>query len=89
MQVHCAHILVKEEQNAIQILKELDSGKEFSEIAREQSLCPSGRDGGDLGSFGQGQMVPEFEKAAFALKPGETSKPVKTEFGWHIIKRLE
>ena len=88
MQIHCAHILVKEEKDAIQILKELDSGKEFSELAR-QSLCPSGREGGDLGSFGKGQMVPEFEKAAFDLKPGEISRPVRTEFGWHIIKRIE
>jgi parvulin-like peptidyl-prolyl isomerase len=86
--IHCAHILVKTEEEAVHILRELKN-KQFSDIARQQSICPSGRDGGDLGFFDKGQMVPEFEKAAFALEKGEISKPIKTEFGWHIIKRLE
>ncbi len=88
MEIHCAHILVKTELEAKQILDQLKKGKKFSELAR-QSLCPSGKKGGDLGSFGRDQMVREFEKAAFALNKGELSVPVKTEFGWHIIKRLE
>ena len=87
--IHCAHILVKTEEEAVEILKQLKDGSDFSSIAKQQSVCPSGRDGGDLGFFDKGQMVPEFEKAAFALEKGSISKPVKTEFGWHIIKRLE
>jgi len=89
MEVHCAHILVKTEGEAIEVLRNLKNGKSFSDIAKQKSLCPSGRDGGDLGTFGRGQMVKPFENVAFMLKKGEISKPVKTEFGWHIIKRLE
>ncbi len=87
--VHCAHILVKTEQEAKSILDQLNSGTSFSKIAMEKSLCPSKGRGGDLGMFGRGQMVREFEKAAFTLQKGQISQPVKTEFGWHIIKRLE
>ncbi len=86
--VHCAHILVKTENEAKEILEDLKTGESFSELAKEHSMCPSKRNGGDLGDFGRGQMVKEFEKAAFDLKKNETSGPVKTEFGWHIIKRL-
>jgi parvulin-like peptidyl-prolyl isomerase len=87
--VHCAHILVKTEQEAKMIADQLNKGANFSKIAMEKSLCPSGKRGGDLGTFGRGKMVREFENAAFALQRGQTSQPVKTEFGWHIIKRLE
>jgi len=87
--IHCSHILVKTEQEAKIILDELNKGSSFSKIAMEKSLCPSKRNGGDLGSFGRGQMVREFERAAFTLQKGQISQPVKTEFGWHIIKRLE
>lgn len=87
--VHCAHILVKTEAEAKSILAEISKGISFSKIAAEKSLCPSGKKGGDLGTFGRGQMVREFEKAAFALTKGQVSLPVKTEFGWHVIKRLE
>ncbi len=87
--VHCAHILVKTEQEARAILEQLNKGASFSKLAAEKSLCPSKKRGGDLGTFGRGQMVREFETAAFALKKGEFSQPVKTKFGWHIIKRLE
>jgi len=88
MEIHCAHILVKTELEAKQLLDQLKQGKKFSELAK-QSLCPSGKKGGDLGKFSRGQMVREFEKAAFSLEKGQLSVPVKTEFGWHIIKRLE
>ncbi len=87
--VHCAHILVKTEQEANQILEELKKGTSFTKIAEQKSLCPSGKKGGDLGTFGRGSMVKDFEKAAFALSKGQISQPVKTEFVWHIIKRLE
>jgi parvulin-like peptidyl-prolyl isomerase len=87
--VHCAHILVKTEQEAKTVLERLNKGEKFANIAREISLCPSGKRGGDLGTFGRGKMVREFETAAFALNKGETSPAVKTKFGYHIIKRLE
>ena len=87
--VRCAHILVKTEQEAKTVLEQLNKGESFSKIAEEKSLCGSKKRGGDLGVFGRGRMVREFEKVAFALKKGEISQPVKTEFGWHIIKRLE
>ena len=87
--VHCAHILVKTEQEAKAILDQLNKGASFSKIASEKSLCPSGKKGGDLGVFGRGRMVREFEQAAFSLQKGQLSQPVRTEFGWHIIKRLE
>jgi parvulin-like peptidyl-prolyl isomerase len=88
-QVHCAHILVKTEQEAKTILARLSTGEKFSNIAKELSLCPSKKNGGDLGTFTRGRMVKEFESAAFALQKGELSPVVKTKFGCHIIKRLE
>lgn len=87
--VHAKHILVKTEQEANAILFDLKRGVEFEEVAKTKSLCPSGKSGGDLGWFGRNMMVKEFETAAFALKPGELSKPVKTQFGWHLIKVVE
>ncbi len=87
--VHCTHILVKTEKEANTVLERLKKGERFANIAKEVSLCPSGKRGGDLGSFGRGKMVKEFEKAAFALQKGQISSLVKTKFGYHIIKRLE
>ncbi len=87
--VHAVHILVKTEQEAMGISYDISHGKDFAELAKAKSLCPSGKEGGDLGWFGRNQMVKEFEVAAFALKPGELSKPVKTQFGWHLIKVIE
>lgn len=86
--VRCAHILMRTEKEANTMLEQLKKGKSFSDIAKKVSTCPSGKKGGDLGSFGRGQMVKEFEDAAFILKKGETSPIVKTQFGYHIIKRL-
>lgn len=88
-QVHCAHILVKTEQEAKTILERLNKGEKFANIAKEVSLCPSGKRGGDLGTFGRGKMVKEFENASFALQKGQISPIVKTKYGYHIIKRLE
>jgi len=87
--VHCAHILVKTEQEARAILDQINKGANFSQMAMQKSVCPSSKKGGDLGVFGRGRMAREFENAAFALQKGQISQPVKTEFGWHIIKRLE
>ena len=87
--VHCAHILVKTETEAKAAKARLDKGEKFGAVAQQVSLCPSGKKGGDLGTFTRGKMVKEFEKAAFELEKGMTSGPVKTQFGYHIIKRLE
>ena len=73
----------------IQIKKAIDDGGNFEYYAKAYSICPSGQNGGDLGYFGRGQMVKEFEKAAFALPVGEVSEPVYTQFGWHLIKVLD
>ena len=89
-QIRASHILVKTEEEAKQILEILEQGnKGFEQIAMERSSCPSGKKGGDLGYFGRGQMVREFENAAFKLKKDEVSPPVKTQFGWHIIKMTD
>jgi peptidyl-prolyl cis-trans isomerase C len=87
--IHCAHILVKTEKEANAVLERLKKGEKFSAIANDLSMCPSKKRGGDLGMFGRGQMVKEFETAAFALDKGQISGIVKTQFGYHIIKRLE
>lgn len=88
-QVHAEHILVKTASEAQQIKKNIDDGGSFEYYARVYSLCPSGANNGDLGYFGKGQMVREFEKAAFETPVGEVSKPVYTQFGWHLIKVLD
>ena len=87
--VHCAHILVKTEAEVNTVLERLKKGEKFANIARGLSLCPSKKEGGDLGTFSRGKMVKEFEKTAFELKKGQISPVVKTKFGYHIIKRLE
>ena len=84
--VNAAHILVKDEAKAKDILAKMKDGKDFGQLAGTYSECPSGKKGGSLGWFGRGQMVKEFEDAAFKAKKGETVGPVKTKFGWHLIK---
>ncbi len=88
-EVHCAHILVKTDKEAQTVADRLNKGEKFSNVAKEVSLCPSRKNGGDLGTFTRGKMVKEFEQAAFALEKGQTSPIVKTQFGYHIVKRLE
>lgn len=86
-EVRASHILVKSEDEAKKLLEEIKGGKSFADAAKEVSLCPSGRDGGDLGFFKKGVMVKPFEDAAFALKEiGQVSDPVQTQFGWHLIQ---
>ena len=84
--IRARHILVSTKEEAEKILKELKGGAKFEDLARKHSKDGSKEFGGDLGYFTFDEMVPEFSKAAFALKVGEVSKPVKTEYGWHIIK---
>ncbi len=85
-EIRARHILVKTEEEAKAIVVELDGGADFVELAKTKSTGPSGPEGGDLGYFGKGQMVPEFEAAAFALDKGAyTKEPVKSQFGFHII----
>ncbi len=91
-QVRAMHILVPTEQEAVNIRKEIMTGEDkmqifnnFRNAAKKYSKCPSGASGGDLGWFGKGDMVPEFEKAAFDIPSGEVSEPVKTAYGWHLI----
>ena len=87
-EVHARHILVKTKEEAEAIIEQLDGGEDFQKLANEHTTDPSGKSsGGDLGYFGPGQMVPEFEQAAMALDPGSfTKEPVQTQFGWHVIK---
>lgn len=84
--VQTSHILVEDEEMAKEILGEIENGLSFEEAAKKYSTCPSKARGGDLGSFSRGKMVPEFEDAAFSMEKGEISEPVKTQFGYHIIK---
>ncbi len=85
-EVRARHILVKKEEDALDMVERLNRGEEFATLAREKSQGPSGRNGGDLGFFTKGQMDLNFEEVAFALPRGEISAPVKSSFGWHIIK---
>jgi parvulin-like peptidyl-prolyl isomerase len=89
-QVQARHILVETEEEANILLLQLKEGlTDFAELAKEKSTCPSAENGGDLGFFTRGQMVKEFEDAAFSLEPGEISDVVQTQFGYHIIKCVE
>ncbi len=80
-----SHILVESEDEAKALKAQLDDGADFAEMAREHSTGPSGPNGGALGWFGKGQMVPEFENAVLGLEKGQISEPVQTQFGWHLV----
>ncbi len=82
---NASHILVETEEEAQAVLDELEEGADFAELAAERSVGPSGPNGGQLGWFTAGMMVPEFEEAVMALEPGEVSAPVETQFGWHVV----
>ena len=86
-EIQARHILLEKKARALEVIKELEEGTDFAELAKSRSTGPSAAKGGDLGFFAEGQMVPAFSKAAFGLKKGEITKnPVQTEFGWHVIK---
>lgn len=84
--VRASHILIDTKEEATIIKSRIDKGESFEALAKKYSKCPSGQDGGDLGYFERGQMVKSFEDAAFTLPVGKVSEPVKTQFGWHLIK---
>lgn len=86
--ISAQHILVQHEYEANDLIKKLEDGASFDELARDFSSCPSGKSGGHLGEFSKGMMVAPFEKAAFDLGVNQCSGVVKTQFGHHIIKRL-
>ena len=86
---NASHILVETEEAARAILAELEAGADFAAVAQENSTGPTGPSGGELGWFGAGMMVPAFEAAVTALEPGQTSEPVQTQFGWHVIRLNE
>ncbi len=86
---NAAHILVETEDEAKALIEELTDGVDFTELAKAKSTGPSGPNGGNLGWFGKGMMVAEFEKAVSGLDDGAVSEPIKTQFGWHVIKLLE
>ena len=87
--IKCSHILVKKQSEALAILEKLKNGEKFGKLARELSIdSGSAKRDGSLGYFGKGMMVKPFEEAAFKLEIGNISEPVKSEFGYHIIKRL-
>lgn len=88
-EVHAAHILVKNKDSADKLLAEIKAGKSFEELAKKHSTCPSGKKGGDLGWFKRGMMVKEFEDAAFNGNKGDIVGPVKTQFGFHLIKVVD
>jgi len=87
MQVRASHILVETEAKARDLYDQISRGADFGQLAAQFSKCPSGRQGGDLGAFGRGQMVPEFETAAFNNPVGVVVGPVQTQFGYHLVKR--
>jgi len=87
--INASHILVKTLEEANHCMALLKVGKNFEELASEKSMCPSKKKGGNLGWFTKGMMVPEFEKAAFSCGKGQVVGPVKTQFGYHIIKVID
>ncbi|MDQ6955370.1 MAG: peptidylprolyl isomerase [Mariprofundaceae bacterium] len=80
------HILVDSEEKCNTLKTQIEAGTDFAELAKKHSSCPSGRSGGDLGEFGPGQMVPEFDKVVFSAEVGSVEGPVKTQFGYHLLE---
>lgn len=86
MQATARHILVNSEEKAQQLKDKITGGADFAAIAKENSSCPSGAQGGDLGQFGRGMMVPEFDEVVFSAPINEVQGPVKTQFGYHLLE---
>ncbi|OIO69128.1 MAG: peptidylprolyl isomerase [Zetaproteobacteria bacterium CG1_02_53_45] len=80
------HILVNSEEKCLELKAAIEGGEDFADVARNNSSCPSGRNGGDLGEFGPGMMVPEFDKVVFSAEVGTVQGPVKTQFGYHLLE---
>lgn len=80
------HILVDTEEQCNELKQQIENGADFAEIAKQHSNCPSGKTGGDLGQFGPGMMVPEFDKVVFSADVGSVEGPVKTAFGYHLVE---
>ena len=80
------HILVDTEEQCLKLKDAISNGEDFGDVAKEHSSCPSGAQGGDLGSFGPGMMVPEFDEVVFSANLGEVHGPVKTQFGFHLLE---
>ncbi|MAM56625.1 MAG: peptidylprolyl isomerase [Salinicola sp.] len=85
-QASARHILVDSEQQCLELKQQIEAGSDFAEVARQHSTCPSGRQGGELGTFGRGQMVKEFDEVVFNGAVNEVHGPVKTQFGYHLLE---
>ena len=85
-QAAARHILVSSEEKCLELKKEIENGADFAEVAKKNSSCPSGRSGGDLGTFGPGQMVKEFDEVVFSAELNKVQGPVQTQFGYHLLE---
>ncbi len=85
VQAAASHILVKSEEKAQELKSAIEGGADFAQLAKENSSCPSSHQGGELGTFGRGQMVPEFDEVVFSAPVGVVQGPVKTQFGYHLV----
>lgn len=85
-QAAARHILVDDEARCNELKQQIENGADFAQVARDNSRCPSSRDGGNLGTFGRGQMVPEFDQVVFSAPIGVVQGPVKTQFGYHLLE---
>lgn len=83
---HARHLLVETEAQCEELKQQIEAGADFAEVAKQHSSCPSGRQGGDLGEFGRGQMVPEFDQVVFSGELHKVHGPVKTQFGYHLLE---
>lgn len=88
-QAAARHILVDNENTCNELKAKIEAGEDFAKLAQDHSQCPSGRRGGDLGTFGPGQMVPEFDKVVFSAPVNQVQGPVKTQFGYHLLEVTE
>ena len=85
-QANARHILVNTEEECTSLKKQIEEGADFAQLAKEHSNCPSGAQGGDLGRFSQGDMVPEFDKVVFSAEINSVQGPIKTQFGYHLLE---